>query len=494
MGNVAVIDIGKTNKKVAVFDAALQQIAYRECAFAARAGDDGIMHEPVAAMWDWFKQQLRELHAEQPFAAIAVTTHGATVACLDADGELALPVVAYDNDLAEAEQAGLDQRFYALVDDPLALQNETATCDMPLLVNPGKAILYYRDHYAAGMQRCRHIVNYPQYWGYRLTGQLGAEPTYTANHSYLFAIRERRPSSIAHKLGVADLIDCDLSRPWDALGTLTPELQAELGLPAIPVALGIHDSNAALLPYLIKHGERDFVVNSTGTWCVAMHGVDRVAYAPEELGRKIIFNIDALDGFQKTSFLMGGQEYACYHDLIGGDHIRFDAAATDEILARPGDMVLPGAFPSQFPKVAGGVLDSGAEIPLAELRAGRKPAWFADQRRAHMRINVSLALQSRVALERTGMGPETTVFIEGGFRQNETYRHVLADLFPHTTVACTNLEQATATGAAVLAQALAEQGHPRDFADRLTIDESPVTPPRLRNLDAYAEAFYARVL
>lgn len=492
--HVAVIDIGKTNKKVAIYDGDLRQVAFREQEFAAAAGDDGILHEPVAAMWDWFKRQLADLYRQLPYRAIAVSTHGATVAAVDAAGQLALPVVAYDTPLDDQAQQDLDRRFYEICGDPAALQDETATCDLPLLINPAKALLFYRQHYPDGLARCRHLLNYPQYWGFLLTGQRGAEPTYTANHSFLFAIRERRPSSAAERLGAAGLLDLPLQRPWDRLGVLTPALQAELDLPALPVAVGIHDSNAALLPYLVSQADDDFVLNSTGTWCVAMHRVAAVRYRPEELGQKVIFNIDALGGYQKVSFLMGGQEYGCYHGLIGGDHITFDAAAVDQILADTGSMVLPGAFPSQFPRVQGGILEDGVEHSLAELRAGYRPAWFADQRRAHMRLNVSLALQTKIALERTGIGPHTPVFIEGGFRQNETYRHVLAALMPERTVACTELAQAAASGAALLALALADGRDPQAYADICQIAKAPVTAPELPHLAAYAEAFYRRVL
>ena len=48
-------------------------------------------------------------------------------------------------------------------------------------------------------------------------------------------------------------------------------------------------------------------------------------YQPDELGQKIIFNVDCLGGWQKVSFLMGGQDYDLYHQLIGGDHGDNDA-------------------------------------------------------------------------------------------------------------------------------------------------------------------------
>lgn len=486
---VAVIDIGKTNKKVALYDRQLHQIAFRQQVFAASAGADGILVEPVAAMWEWFGRTLGELYREQPFQAISVTTHGATIACLDTEGTLALPVVAYDNDLGEAGQAELDRAFDELVGDRTALQAETGTCDMPLLVNPAKALQQYRRWFGDATEHIARILNYPQYWGYRLTGVQASEPTYTFNHSYLHDIRRQVPSSAAHALGVAEALDSSFLRPWDRLGTLLPELQQAWDLPALPVTAGIHDSNAALLPYLVLFEGRDFVVNSTGTWCVAMHGVDQVRYADDELGLKIIFNIDALGGYRKVSFLMGGQDYGLYHELIGGDHVAFDAARVDQALAEPGQAIVPGAFPSQFQEVQGGAQDGSDWYSVADLQAGKRPAWFADQERAHDLLNVSLALQTLVALEHTDIGPATTVFVEGGFRQNSTYLAVLAALLGPGRLRCTSLEQATATGTALLGHALLADCDPQAFAGSLHIDEEPVQVPELPHLAAYAERF-----
>ena len=489
---VAVIDIGKTNKKIAIYDQHMRQVAFRSAEFAAAPGEDGVLREPVDAMWAWFKQELAALFRERPFHAIAVSTHGATVTCLDCDGELSVPVIAYDHDLGD-DQAALDRSFYALCGDEQQLQSETGTCDLPLLINPAKLLLFAKSRYRESFAKTTSILNYPQFWGFRLTGKQAAETTFSFNHTYLYNMTTREPSTAAHALGVDHMLQRRFARPWDRLGVLTPALQFELRLPPLPVVVGIHDSNAALLPYLVKNAGQDFVLNSTGTWCVAMHGVAAPTYTDAELGRKIIFNIDALDGYQKVSFLMGGQEYGAYHELIGGEHGGFDAERVNAALATSGDRILPGAFPSQFPKVSGGATAGDTTYSLQQLRDGERPAWFADQAKAHDLLNVSLALQSKVALEATGIGPNTTIFVEGGFRSNPTYLACLAALFPKQTIACTSLEQATGVGAALLGHAHLAGTTPHAFADQLHIDEEPVATPVLDNLPAYAEAFMAAV-
>lgn len=486
---VAVIDIGKTNKKIALFDRQLGVVAVRQASFPAKMGKEGILVEQIEAIWLWLTRELTTLYRERPFHALSVSTHGATWVALDQTNRPCLPVIAYEHDLGPAGQAGLDEDFYRLCGDRGKLQEETGTCDLPLLVNPAKSIRFAQRRLPAQWSHVRHLVNYPQFWGYLLTGERAAEPTYTANHTFLFDPRSGKPSSAAKALGVDQLIDWNLRKPWERLGVLRGDLQRELRLPPLPVTVGIHDSNAALLPYLVKHGDRDFVLNSTGTWCVAMHKVDSLSYRPEEIGRKIIFNIDALGNSQKVSFLMGGMDYSLYHEAIGGKDAGLDVQRLGETLARRDRAFLPGAYPSQFPKVRGGFREGPEHYSVEDLRSGRRAPTFADAAAAHDLLNVSLAFQSEVALRSTDIVDGTTIFVEGGFRKNPTFLAVLAAAFPKNPVVVTSLAQASAAGAALLGHALLGHVHPQSLASAIRIDEKPVPHQDIPHLEAYRAAW-----
>ena len=66
---------------------------------------------------------------------------------------------------------------------------------------------------------------------------------------------------------------------WDVLGKLKPELARRCGLSSeVIVTMGIHDSNASLLPHLAKRKGRDFILNSTG-YVVRPHASARRATA-----------------------------------------------------------------------------------------------------------------------------------------------------------------------------------------------------------------------
>jgi L-fuculokinase len=482
MPHIAVIDLGKTNKKVVLYDETLRPVADARTSLPSEVVD-GVRCEPAAAIWTWIQAQLAALHRSHRIDAIAVTTHGATWTGIDAAGALAVPVIAYEHDLG-AGQAELDADYRSVVGDPLAVQAETGTPDLPLLITTAKGVRFAQRQFPTGWARVRHLLNYPQYWGFRLTGQVAAEPTYQANHTGWFDPRTKAPASTAGKLGIDLLLPGILRNPWDVLGTVTGEALAA-GVPAVPVVVGIHDSNAALLPYLVKMGGRDFCLNSTGTWCVAMHRVQDTAYRDGELGQMVLFNLDAFGQPTKVSFLMGGQEYGLYHDLIGGE----DPGALPAW--DPTRIVLPGAFPGQFPGLAGGLVDGPARIPLADVKAGRAPAWFRDPVQGHGLLNASLAYQSEIAIRRTGTGPGTRLFIEGGFRKNTPYCRLLADRFPGA--ALTGFAEATSAGTALLGLAALANTTPMAFADRITIEELPIAPVADPAETAYRSAWLAAV-
>ena len=249
--------------------------------------------------------------------------------------------------------------------------------------------------------------------------------------------------------------------------------QKRTGLGPIPVGVGLHDSNAALLPYLIdKNRDARLCPLSTGTWCVGMHQVPTPTYQPHEIGSKIIFNVDALGGWQKVSFLMGGQDYALYHDLIGGDHVN---EADPTVLTscwpvrldscrgpRPASSLAALAMPS--PATTSGVWQ--------QLASGQRPAWWSDTETAHHLLNISLALQAAYALHRTDIEADTAIYVEGGFRHNGVFLGVLAAQLAPRPVYCTDIGQASALGAGIAAWAGVLACHPSQLGEAIQINAS----------------------
>lgn len=493
---VAVLDIGKTNKKLAIFDDRAQLISVQKCHI------DTIRHEELdiedlARIEQWFLAQLAGAAERYPIAAISISTHGASVVCVGRDGEPCVPPVAYTNEVP----AEFHQQFYARFGDADQLQQRTATAEVRPLINVAKLLYFQEQRFPQEFARTQHILLYPQYFAFRLTGVAAAEITYAGCHTYLWDPHRSTWSDVADTLGIRPLLPETVGKPTDILGTITERIAASTGLaPQTIVTAGIHDSNSSLVPYLVSQTE-DFVLNSTGSWCVAMHCVDRIEFQPDELGKMVFYNLSYRGDPVKTSILVGGMEFETYSAILARLHSRtdspgFDAQLYRELTASADAFVLPsvvfgaGQFPTSHPRV----VEGGTTYRLEAIQDGSAvPPAFADYDRGIALVDLSVAVQSRVALQRVGLQPGVQVFIEGGFRNNECYLRVLAALLPDNPVSVTSFEEATATGAALCAIAAHEDRPVEALGPMVSIEQQPVEPAHLPDLGRYADSLLALI-
>lgn len=285
--------------------------------------------------------------------------------------------------------------------------------------------------------------------------------------------------------------------PESELGTITPEVSAQTGLPLdTRVTLGIHDSNSSLVPYLISQ-EKDFVLNSTGTWCVAMHPAEKVDFSLDELGKMVFYNLSYQGKPVKTSILLGGLEYSVYTDALMSHHKRKDwpdyaPEMYTDILRDPRTFILPTVVPGtgQFPDSVARVIDNGEMYPVADITGGsRWPAAFDNYLTGFALANLSLAIQTQIALQRVDLTPGTEVFIEGGFRQNKNYAALLGALLPDNPLYLTALEEAASFGAALCGKALVDVVPVASLKDYVSLDKQFVEPAQLDGLEDYVYLF-----
>ena len=493
---VAVLDIGKTNKKVAIYDENMNPLTVRkrkiETVPFSRQGLN-LDVEDVETVEAWFLEQLAELAGEYPIKAISVTTHGATVVCVGPDGKPALPVVAYTNEVDE----GVHTRFHEAMGPADALQSVTATAEIKPLINIGKLLWFQKETWPREFEDVENILFYPQYFGFRLTGKAAADITYTGCHSYLWDYEKWDWSSVVDTLGIRSKLPRTPGIPQSELGSISPAVAAATGLsPDTKVTLGIHDSNSSLIPYVISQ-DKDFVLNSTGTWCVAMHPVEKVSFTPAELGKIVYFNLSFQEKPVKTSILMGGLEYAVYTDALMAHHKRSDwpdymPDVYGRILAEKDTFILPTIVPGtgQFPDSRARVVHKNETYPAQDIVSGsRWPSAFDSYEEGFALANLSLAIQTRIALERVGLNQGTEVFIEGGFRQNPNYGALLGALLPENPLYLTALEEATSFGAALCGKAMLDKVPVESLGRCVNLDKHPVVPARLDGLEDYVRAF-----
>ncbi|MCD7059747.1 FGGY-family carbohydrate kinase [Pelagibacterium xiamenense] len=396
-GNIAVIDIGKTNAKLVALDAASGAEIETLRRGNAPVTSGPYPHCDVDGLWHFILDGLKTLHARHGIDAIAITTHGATAALLSGD-TLAMPVLDYEH--AGPEETAAE---YGTVRPDFS---ETLSPRLPVGLNLGAQLFWQARTFPEAFAGVTAIVPYPQYWAFRLTGRIVSERTSLGCHTDLWNPVEARYSSLVERMDWQERLPEPVATT-DHLSPLCRDIAAATGLSeATPVSCGIHDSNASLVPYL-GHREGALTVISSGTWTIAMTlGGTTGNLDP---ARDSLANVDALGRPVPTARFMGGREYG----LIAGGNAPEPSVADAVAVIDAGIMALPswvegtGPFPGEKGRWHG---DIDALAP-----AGRAAA-----------ASLYLALMTTETLTLAGQGDD--IVVEGPLAQNGLYCSALATL------------------------------------------------------------------
>ncbi len=417
---IAVMDVGKTNAKVVIVDAATgTEVASRST--QNRVAKDGLYpHYDIEALWGFFVDTLTIFAQSPGFDAISVTAHGAAAALLGENG-LAMPVIDYEHVYPDEVRAA-----YA------ALRPDFAETRSPILsggLNVGAQIHYQKTQFPAEFSTAKTIVTYTQYWVWRLTGIAVNEVTSLGCHTDLWNPQEGEYSSLVDTLELHPLM-APIRSAFDRIGDLRDPLTRQIGVvKAIPVHCGIHDSNASLLPHLITRTS-PFSVVSTGTWVVSFAVGGRLDQL--DPARDTLANVDAYGKAVPSARFMGGREFDL---LTGGSTFEPDADTLDQVI-REQFMILPSIMQGSGPYPA-----------YAPIRLNDESRSAPEQNAA---ASLYTALMTNTCLELIGAAGPTIV--EGPFSRNRTYLSALRSLTGREIVASPG-STGTSLGAALLAGA-----------------------------------------
>ncbi|MCX5515592.1 hypothetical protein C3941_06925 [Kaistia algarum] len=414
-----VLDIGKTNAKLALVDAGTRTIVKLRTTPNEVLREGLYPHFDTDRLWAWIVAGLTEYASEADIRCISTTTHGAAVAILNEDG-LVLPILDYEyngpDSIAEAYRP-LRGAFW-----------ETLSPDLPGGLNIGRQLYWLEETFPSAFGRATAILPYPQYWVWRLSGAVAAEPTSLGCHSDLWNPEAGTFSRLAEDRGWAKLIP-SVVHPWDTAGTIRPALAKKTGLPeSCRIVAGIHDSNASLLPHILRR-RAPFSVLSTGTWLILFAVGGQIAHL--DPARDCLANVDALGRPVPSARFMAGREY---ERLTGGDKTVPTAGEVEAIVAR-GVMALPSFAPGTGPYafLEGHWTEDPETLSPGERAAG---------------ASLYCALVAQTCLELTSAaGP---IVVEGPLAKNAIFLAALASLIGRPVVARTDAT-GTTEGAALLA-------------------------------------------
>jgi sugar (pentulose or hexulose) kinase len=449
---IALIDIGKTNAKLAVVDPQTGA----EIRGSRRA--NAVVQGPVTRELDvdainqWLLDALRDAPHRDRIRTIVPVAHGAAAVLIDRDNRV-LAAPDYEDPCFERVNVEYRQQRDGY--------QSTYSPDLPLGLNLGRQLFFLQQTQPQLFSRVTHALLYPQFWAWRLCGVMASEVTSLGCHSDLWLPREQRFSKLAQARGW-DTLFPPKKLASDVLGPISAEIAAVTGLdPQCQVTGGIHDSNASYLKFLSARDRNEpFTVISSGTWTVVMANRADLSRLRED--KDMLASVDAFGSPVATARFMGGREY----EAIAGTDGRPNMPALLNVLERQ-SMALP-AFASGGPF-------AGREGRLvnADSLSGSERASLA---------TLYVALMCELLIEM--LGAEGAVLIDGPLATNPLFGALLGALLPDRSIELSAGDGGNTRAACYLA----------GFHDAPPSPMTPAAAATLKRLPAYREAWRKLVL
>ena len=420
----AVFDVGKTNKKVILFDEDRQIIEEKQHICQEAVDDDGFACESLTRLTQWVQTHWYDLRHNPHYSLKGVnfTSYGASFVHLGKDGKPVLPLYNYLKPMPEE----VAEQFY----NSLGQTSEefaADTCSPRLgMLNSGLQLYwlkYAKPQLYAQVQTSLHL---PQYLSYLISGEKYSDYTSVGCHTALWDFRNKRYHDWVQREGIDE-----------KLAPLIKDSVASV-VDGILVGVGLHDSSAAVLPYLQQQTE-PFLLVSTGTWSVTLNPFNREPLTPELLERDCLSYLSPQGQMTKASRVFFGREHDYQVARIAEYfHVQPDFFHS-WVLARPYDaashsfkpacMAGTGPFPKQ---------------PAEEWDiTGFHTAGDAYQHLIHGLLDI---LTTSINLIRQD---EKTIYVDGGFARNPLFMQVLGWNFPDVKIQTLEVPQATAMGALI---------------------------------------------
>jgi sugar (pentulose or hexulose) kinase len=440
---IAVFDIGKTNKKVFLFDEQYRMVWEQSEVCEQTVDEDGDPCEDIECLTAWFRQSLAKLASLKEFSvkAINFSAYGASFVYI---GEDNLPVAPLYNYL-KAYPAALKKKFYTAYGGEITFSMLTAS---PVLGSLNSGMQLYRlKHEQPGLfGGIKTALHLPQYLSFLLTGQPVSDITSIGCHTNLWNFSQQHYHEWVYREGIIDklapIMPSTSVLPTRAASN-TPA--AANGLPAgvAPIAgIGLHDSSAAMIPYLESFRE-PFVLISTGTWCISMNPFNSSPLTVAELQKDCLCYMSYQGRPVKASRVFAGYEHEQQVQRLAA-HFHTSPARAAKITFDP-EWVHKLRRRSEQP----GETDDISPVTASQFHR-RDLSDFGNFEEAYHQLMLDIMdqqiISTRLVLHDTDV---RRIFVDGGFGRNQLYMHLLAEAFPGVEVFTASIPQATAMGAAL---------------------------------------------
>jgi L-fuculokinase len=430
MNVIAILDVGKTNKKLFLLDEQYRIVWENSVAFDGTKDEDGEPCEDLAQLTAWVRQSVNGLSALPDFRirAINFSAYGASFVHLGKDGDPVAPLYNYLKPYPEA----LRKKFYETYGGEVTLSMLTAS---PVLgsLNSGMQLYRLKMEQPEVFARIHCSLHLPQYLSFLLTGRMFSDITSIGCHTNLWNFSQHHYHEWVYREGLIDKLAPILP------STSVQPVAAGPGLAGI----GLHDSSAAIIPYLESFRE-PFVLISTGTWCITMNPFNHAELTVAELQKDCLCYLSYQGKPVKASRLFAGYDHERQVQRLA-EHFHVSAAYAATVAFDPACVAALALSPET------GLPTASAPSPvMASVFGQRRLDTFENFDQAYHRLLMDIMDQQVVSTQLVLRGTEVRrIFVDGGFGKNQVYMHLLAAAFPEVEVFAASIPQATAIGAAL---------------------------------------------
>lgn len=294
----AIFDIGKTNKKFFLFDRDYKEVYREYTRFDTIKDEDGHLTEDLESLQIWLKEVFDRILSAKKYnvTAINFSTYGASFVHLDEHGEVLTPLYNYTKPLDKAVVNG----FYDKYGPKEKFAKETGSSDAGML-NSGMQLYWLKHTKPEVFKKIAFSLHLPQYISYIFTGIPLSEYTSIGCHTSLWDYEKKDYHSWVYAEG--------LHRILAPIVSTETSINMNYNGKRIKIGVGIHDSSAALLPY-VRSIKKKFILVSTGTWSIALNPFAKKGLSAEDINKDCINYMRINGKAAKASRIFLGNEYS----------------------------------------------------------------------------------------------------------------------------------------------------------------------------------------
>ncbi|AWX43711.1 hypothetical protein HME9304_00702 [Flagellimonas maritima] len=427
----AIFDIGRTNKKFFLFDKNYREVHKEYVRLDEIADEDGFPTEDLSALQTWLKECFDRISHAKKFnvGSINFSTYGASLVHLDKHGKVLTPLYNYLKPIP----SHILEEFYAKYGSKDHIAVETASPQSGML-NSGLQLFWLKRVQPGIFQQIRYSLHLPQYLSYLFTGIPVSDYTSIGCHTNLWDYSKQDYHRWVYDEGLETMLP-------PVVSTKTSVNLHHKGA-SLKIGVGIHDSSAALFPYLMGE-HKPFLLLSTGTWSVAMNPFTENSLTIEDLGHNCLHYM-RIDGnpVRASRFFMGNEyklqvkKLTEHFNKSDGHHrgMKFDF----DIYRKIQENTAPHF---KF---------EGIQLKHERAKNTNLSVFDSFEEGYHQLMFELLRLQYQTIKRAIGNSPIKKIYIDGGFTDNDIFVKLIANHFKQYKVRTTQSPLGSALGAAMV--------------------------------------------